>query len=170
MKKIISVLLSLMVVTLFMSACTHNKVYGTVVVSPEKCKQISADKKLIEKTISGLEKFNSENPETEKSVMRSLDALIKKGQRKMNDSDRVKFEALLGDHKNGVKGIVKKAYTHQRGFDDDLSGRIRSNMLKSIKLMTHGITKNENDRKKIYKQVLEDTKADKNLYKIGGNE
>ncbi|MCM6793115.1 hypothetical protein [Pediococcus pentosaceus] len=170
MKKIISVLLSLMVATLFMSACTHNKVYGTVVVSPKKYKQISADKKLIEKTISGLEKFNSENPETEKSVMRSLDALIKKGQRKMSDRDREKFEALLGDHKNGVKGIVKKAYTHQRGFDDDLSGRIRSNMLKSIKLMTHGITKNENDRKKIYKQVLEDTKADKNLYKIGGNE
>jgi rubrerythrin len=170
MKKLISVLLSLMVVTLFMSACTHNKVYGTVVVSPEKYKQISSDKKLIKKTISGLEKFNSENPETEKSVIRSLNALITKGQKKMNSADRAEFKALLGNNKNGVKGIVKKAYKHQRGFDDDLSSRIRSNMLKSIKLMTHGITKNENERKKIYKQVLKDTKSDKNLYKIGGNE
>lgn len=170
MKKIVSIVLSMMVVGIFLSACVHNKVYGTVVVSPEKYEQITSDKKLIKKTIKELQKFNSENPETEKAVIRSLNDLTKKGKQNMSDADAKQYSKLLGEEASGVKGIVKNAYVHQRGFDDDLSGRIRSNMLKAIKLMTHSITKNQKDRDKIYKQMLQDTKADQNLYQIGGNE
>jgi hypothetical protein len=170
MKKIFSILLSLTLLTMILSACGHNRVYGTVVVTPEKYQQIKSDKALIEKSINGLKKFNSENPETEKAVIKSLNAVIKKGQAHMTNADQKQFKELLGEKRNGVKGMVKNAYDHQRGFDDDLSGRIRSNMLDAIKLMTHGITKNKTEQAKVYKQILKDTKADDELYQIADNE
>ena len=139
MKKFFAILLSLIMVTVVLGACTHNKVYGTVVVTPEKYKQISADKTMIEDSIKGLEKFNSENPESEQKVIKTLNTLIKKGQRHLNKQDRAQFKQLLGDTPTGVKGIVKNAYDHQRGFDDDLSERIRNNMLKAIKLYRMGL-------------------------------
>lgn len=170
MKKFFAILLSLIMVTVVLGACTHNKVYGTVVVTPEKYKQISADKAMIEDSIKGLKKFNSENPESEQKVIRTLNTLIEKGQRHLNKQDRAQFKRLLGSDPTGVKGIVKNAYDHQRGFDDDLSGRIRSNMLKAIKLLPHGVTKHPDEQDKIYKQMLKDTQADRKLYQIGGNE
>ena len=166
MKKFFAILLSLIMVTVVLGACTHNKVYGTVVVTPEKYKQISADKTMIEDSIKGLEKFNSENPESEQKVIKTLNTLIKKGQRHLNKQDRAQFKQLLGDTPTGVKGIVKNAYDHQRGFDDDLSERIRNNMLKAIKLLPHGVTKHQDEQK----QILKDTQADRKLYRIGGNE
>ncbi|TLQ04646.1 hypothetical protein FEZ51_04565 [Pediococcus stilesii] len=170
MKKIVSIVLSMMLLVVVLSACVHNKVYGTVVVSPEKYEQISSDKVLIKDTIKELKKFNSENPETEKAVIKSVNKMIDKGSKNMLSKDSKQFKQLLGNDASGVKGIVKNAYEHQRGFDDDLSGRIRDNMLSAIRLMTRSITKNENDQTKIYKQILKDTEADQNLYQIGGNE
>ena len=117
-----------------------------------------------------MEKFNSENPESEQKVIKTLNTLIKKGQRHLNKQDRAQFKQLLGDTPTGVKGIVKNAYDHQRGFDDDLSERIRNNMLKAIKLLPHGVTKHQDEQNKIYKQILKDTQADRKLYRIGGNE
>ena len=154
MKKFFAILLSLIMVTVVLGACTHNKVYGTVVVTPEKYKQISADKTMIEDSIKGLEKFNSENPESEQKVIKTLNTLIKKGQRHLNKQDRAQFKQLLGDTPTGV----------------DLSERIRNNMLKAIKLLPHGVTKHQDEQNKIYKQMLKDTQADRKLYRIGGNE
>ena len=93
MKKFFAILLSLIMVTVVLGACTHNKVYGTVVVTPEKYKQISADKTMIEDSIKGLEKFNSENPESEQKVIKTLNTLIKKGQRHLNKQDRAEEKA-----------------------------------------------------------------------------
>lgn len=170
MKKIAIYLISLLSVVVMLGACTHNKVYATVVVTPDKYSKISDDKKLIETTISELKKFNSERPDTEKKIINSLDQLIDQGQKGMSKKDQAEFKDLLGTSSNGVQGMLSRAYKHQLGFDDDLTGHVRHNMLKAMQLMTHSITKNKNDQDKIYKQMLKDTSANSDLYQIGNDQ
>ncbi|AEV95346.1 hypothetical protein [Pediococcus claussenii] len=170
MKKIVALAAPLLVLILFLAGCVHNKVYATVVITPQKYDQIMNDKRMINATIKDLNKFNPEKPSTKSDIIDAVKEMENKGSKNLSKTDKVKFRALLSDNKKGINGMVSHSYEHRLGFDDDVTGRIRHNMLSAIRLMSKSITSNKSDQDKIYKQFIDDTGAETKLYKMNDNQ
>ncbi|KRN67708.1 hypothetical protein IV80_GL000251 [Pediococcus cellicola] len=167
MKKKIYWLIPFLIFGLFLTGCSRNKVYGTVVISSDKYDQVQNDKKSINRLLKALERFDSEKPKTASRIYSAIDQLNEQGRKKMNKTDRKQLQGLLIDNKNSIKHIIMNAYQHHYGFDDDLSGSVSTPFFKVVRLLVNPITKQEANRKKVYNQLIKDTNAQQKLNNVG---
>jgi len=167
MKKKIYWLIPFLILGLFLTGCSRNKVYGTVVISSEKYNQVQTDKKYVNQLLKSLEKFDSEKPGTAQNIYSAVNKLNKEASKNMTKQDKKKLRELLITNDKSIKNIIKNAYQNHYGFDDDLSGSISTEFYKVIHLIINPITKQSANRKKVYNQFIKDTKAQQKLNNVG---
>ncbi|WP_412988189.1 hypothetical protein ACLJJ6_05560 [Pediococcus siamensis] len=167
MKKKIYWLIPFLILGLFLTGCNRNKVYGTVVISSEKYNQVQTDKQAINRLLNALEKFDSEKPKTAPKIYSAINNLNTQASKKMSKADRRELKNLLIDNDRSIKKIIKNAYENHYGFDDNLSGSISTEFYKVVHLIVKPITKQAANRKKVYQQIIKDTKAQQKLNNVG---
>lgn len=167
MKKKIYWLIPFLILGLFLTGCSRNKVYGTVVISSEKYNQVQTDKKYVNQLLKSLEKFDSEKPGTAQNIYSAVNKLNKEASKNMTKQDKKKLRELLITNDKSIKNIIKNAYQNHYGFDDDLSGSISTEFYEVIHLIINPITKQSANRKKVYNQFIKDTKAQQKLNNVG---
>ncbi|MBU7555971.1 hypothetical protein NVV76_01570 [Pediococcus ethanolidurans] len=170
MKKKVYWLIPFLILGLFLTGCSRNKVYGTVVVSSNNYNQIQTNKKYVNQLLKALEKFDSEKPKTAENIYSAVDKLDKEASKNMNSQNKKALRDVLIDNNKSIKNIIKNAYQNHYGFDDDLSGSISTEFYKAIHLTVKPITKQTANRKKIYNEFIKETKAQQKLNNVGNTQ